>query len=116
MPARSPRLHARPKALAAFSALLWCVAPQTRPAPNATAPAATSAWARRGRPFRAWRRAFNLGAGYRRRSRTSCTLSLRAVTTIDWIIVAFAALMALRGARSGFIVGALSLAGFVVGA
>jgi S1-C subfamily serine protease len=38
------------------------------------------------------------------------------VTAIDWIIVAFALLMALQGSRSGFIVGALSLAGFVVGA
>jgi S1-C subfamily serine protease len=40
----------------------------------------------------------------------------RAVTGIDWIIVAFAALMALQGSRSGFIVGVLSLAGFVAGA
>jgi S1-C subfamily serine protease len=38
------------------------------------------------------------------------------VTVIDWIIVAFALLMAAQGSRSGFIVGALSLAGFVVGA
>jgi S1-C subfamily serine protease len=38
------------------------------------------------------------------------------VTVIDWIIVAFALLMALQGSRSGFIVGALSLAGFIAGA
>ena len=38
------------------------------------------------------------------------------MTGIDWIIVAFALLMALQGSRSGFIVGALSLAGFVAGA
>jgi S1-C subfamily serine protease len=38
------------------------------------------------------------------------------VTGVDWIIVAFAALMALQGSRSGFIVGVLSLAGFVAGA
>jgi S1-C subfamily serine protease len=38
------------------------------------------------------------------------------VTVIDWIIVAFALLMAVQGSRSGFIVGALSLAGFVAGA
>jgi S1-C subfamily serine protease len=38
------------------------------------------------------------------------------VTAIDWIIVAFALLMALQGSRSGFIVGVLSLAGFLAGA
>jgi S1-C subfamily serine protease len=38
------------------------------------------------------------------------------VTAIDWIIVAFALLMAFQGSRSGFIVGVLSLAGFVAGA
>jgi len=38
------------------------------------------------------------------------------VTAIDWIIVGFALLMALQGLRSGFIVGALSLAGFFAGA
>lgn len=38
------------------------------------------------------------------------------MTGIDWIVVAFAALMALQGSRSGFIVGVLSLAGFVAGA
>jgi S1-C subfamily serine protease len=38
------------------------------------------------------------------------------VTVIDWLIVAFALLMALQGSRSGFVVGALSLAGFVAGA
>jgi S1-C subfamily serine protease len=38
------------------------------------------------------------------------------VTAVDWIIVAFALLMALQGSRSGFIVGALSLAGFLLGA
>jgi len=38
------------------------------------------------------------------------------VITLDWIIVAFAALLALFGFRRGFIVGALSFAGFVAGA
>jgi hypothetical protein len=38
------------------------------------------------------------------------------VTAVDWIIVAFAVLMAYQGSRSGFIMGALSLAGFVAGA
>jgi hypothetical protein len=38
------------------------------------------------------------------------------LTGIDWIIVGFALLMALQGSRSGFVVGALSLLGFVAGA
>jgi S1-C subfamily serine protease len=38
------------------------------------------------------------------------------VTTIDWLIVAFTALLAFYGYLQGFIVGALSLAGFAVGA
>jgi uncharacterized membrane protein required for colicin V production len=38
------------------------------------------------------------------------------MTTLDWIIVAFVALFGLAGFRRGFIVGALSLAGFVAGA
>jgi S1-C subfamily serine protease len=38
------------------------------------------------------------------------------VTGIDWVIVAFTALLAMHGARQGFVVGALSLAGFGVGA
>jgi S1-C subfamily serine protease len=38
------------------------------------------------------------------------------VETIDWVIVAFAALMAAVGWRQGFVAGALSLAGFVAGA
>jgi S1-C subfamily serine protease len=38
------------------------------------------------------------------------------VTKLDWIIVAFAALLAAFGFRQGFIVGALSFAGFVGGA
>jgi S1-C subfamily serine protease len=38
------------------------------------------------------------------------------VTTLDWIIVAFAAILASFGFRQGFIVGALSFAGFVLGA
>ena len=59
IPARSPCRHARAKLLAAFSALLSCVAPQTIPTPKATAPAATSAWTRRGMPFRARSRALN---------------------------------------------------------
>jgi S1-C subfamily serine protease len=38
------------------------------------------------------------------------------VTTVDWVIVAFVALLAIYGYLQGFLVGALSLAGFVVGA
>jgi S1-C subfamily serine protease len=38
------------------------------------------------------------------------------VTQLDWIIVAFAAILALFGFRQGFIVGALSFAGFALGA
>ena len=37
------------------------------------------------------------------------------VTGLDWLIVAFAAVLALFGFRQGFIVGALSFAGFVAG-
>jgi hypothetical protein len=38
------------------------------------------------------------------------------VTTLDWLIVAFTVALALAGAHQGFVVGALSLAGFAVGA
>jgi S1-C subfamily serine protease len=38
------------------------------------------------------------------------------VTSIDWLIVAFCALLAFYGYVQGFIVGALSLAGFAIGA
>jgi S1-C subfamily serine protease len=38
------------------------------------------------------------------------------VTQLDWLIVAFAAILALFGFRQGFIVGVLSFAGFVAGA
>jgi len=38
------------------------------------------------------------------------------VTQLDWIIVAFALLLALMGYRQGFIVGVLSFAGFALGA
>jgi S1-C subfamily serine protease len=38
------------------------------------------------------------------------------VTTLDWLIVAFAALLAWFGFRRGFIVGVLSFMGFVIGA
>jgi S1-C subfamily serine protease len=38
------------------------------------------------------------------------------VTGVDWLIVAFAALLALYGYMQGFIVGVLSLAGFAIGA
>ncbi|MEA2314781.1 MAG: hypothetical protein QOI03_1473 [Solirubrobacteraceae bacterium] len=38
------------------------------------------------------------------------------VSRVDWIILAFAAIIAFLGYRRGFIVGVLSLAGFVVGA
>src|SRR5262245_31689447 len=38
------------------------------------------------------------------------------MTALDWVIVVFALLLGLAGLRRGFIVGALSLAGFVGGA
>ena len=38
------------------------------------------------------------------------------MTWVDWAVVAFAALLAIRGAQQGFVAGALSLLGFVVGA
>lgn len=38
------------------------------------------------------------------------------MTTVDWIIVVFAILLAANGLRQGFIVGALQLVGFAVGA
>lgn len=38
------------------------------------------------------------------------------MTTVDWVIVAFVALLAVYGYLQGFLVGALSLAGFVIGA
>jgi S1-C subfamily serine protease len=38
------------------------------------------------------------------------------VTQLDWIIVAFAAILGLLGFRQGFIVGVMSFAGFVLGA
>ena len=38
------------------------------------------------------------------------------MTGLDWLIVAFAALLALHGFRQGFIVGVLSFAGFAAGA
>lgn len=38
------------------------------------------------------------------------------MTSLDWLIVGFTVVFALYGARQGFVVGALSLAGFVVGA
>src|SRR5690349_8064329 len=40
----------------------------------------------------------------------------RALTSVDWIIVVFTVLLALAGARQGFVVGVLSLAGFALGA
>jgi len=38
------------------------------------------------------------------------------MTTIDWIIIGFAVLLAVNGLRQGFIVGALQLVGFALGA
>jgi S1-C subfamily serine protease len=42
--------------------------------------------------------------------------SIFPITTVDWVIVAFTALLAIYGYLQGFIVGALSLGGFAVGA
>lgn len=49
------------------------------------------------------------------RGKGAATLPL-AVTAVDWIIVGFTLLLALYGYAQGFIVGALSLAGFASGA
>jgi uncharacterized membrane protein required for colicin V production len=38
------------------------------------------------------------------------------VTQLDWLIVGFASILAVLGFRQGFIVGALSFCGFIVGA
>src|SRR5262245_38779844 len=38
------------------------------------------------------------------------------MTVVDWVIVAFTALLAMTGYRRGFVVGALSLIGFAGGA
>jgi S1-C subfamily serine protease len=43
-------------------------------------------------------------------------ITLKRVTGLDWVIVAFTVLLAFYGYLQGFIVGALSLAGFAVGA
>jgi S1-C subfamily serine protease len=48
--------------------------------------------------------------------RPSGTKLARPVTGVDWVILAFVVLLALFGAGQGFIVGALSLAGFAAGA
>jgi S1-C subfamily serine protease len=42
--------------------------------------------------------------------------NLLPVTTVDWVIVVFVALLAVYGYLQGFLVGAMSLAGFVAGA
>lgn len=42
--------------------------------------------------------------------------NLPTMTAVDWVIVAFVMLLAVYGYMQGFVVGALSLAGFVVGA
>jgi uncharacterized membrane protein required for colicin V production len=38
------------------------------------------------------------------------------VTGLDWVVLGFAALLALRGAQQGFVAGALALIGLVAGA
>ena len=38
------------------------------------------------------------------------------MTWVDWVVVAFAALLAIRGAQQGFVAGALALVGLVAGA
>jgi S1-C subfamily serine protease len=43
-------------------------------------------------------------------------ITLAAVTALDWVIVGFAAILAFYGYLQGFIVGALSLVGFALGA
>lgn len=50
------------------------------------------------------------------RSHTGPATNLLPVTAVDWVIVAFCALLALYGYVRGFIVGVLSLVGFGLGA
>ena len=38
------------------------------------------------------------------------------MTWVDWVVVIFAGLLAIRGAQRGFVAGALALAGLVAGA
>ncbi len=45
-----------------------------------------------------------------------CRNTIFAMTAIDWLIVAFTALLAVYGYVQGFIIGALSLVGFLAGA
>jgi S1-C subfamily serine protease len=51
-----------------------------------------------------------------RQARDASRISSRLVTGVDWLIVAFTALLAIYGYFQGFIVGVLSLAGFALGA
>jgi S1-C subfamily serine protease len=51
-----------------------------------------------------------------RRAFVRAKRNLLRVTTLDWLIVAFCALLAIFGYLQGFIVGALSLVGFAIGA
>src|SRR3954470_8647182 len=69
------------------------------PTPNATAPTAATAIRRARRDCRP-----------RNGGRS------RPVTSLDWVIVGFTLVLAFAGARQGFVVGALSLAGFALGA
>ena len=65
----------------------------------------------RDRGEREHRAARGAGAGWRLVRQGACRTWL--VTGLDWLIVAFAAVLAFFGFRQGFIVGVLSFAGFV---
>src|SRR3954464_11970858 len=100
MRAQSPRSHAPVKR----AATRWAGC-SPRPAPRIS-PAAKAATA--------------TTATTSRRSRRDCRPRnggrSRPVTSLDWVIVGFTLVLAFAGARQGFVVGALSLAGFALGA
>src|SRR4051812_26039837 len=100
MRAQSPRSHAPVKRAATRSA--GC---SPRPAPRIS-PAAKAATASPPTTSRRIRRDFRPPDGGRS----------RPLTSLDWVIVAFTVVLAFAGARQGFVVGALSLAGFALGA
>src|SRR5438132_11151011 len=81
---------------------------RSRSGPRRAAPLARKRRSRKRRPL--LRGACARPLGQRGRGRTC------AMTGLDWIIVAFAALLATFGFRRGFIVAVLSIAGFALGA
>src|SRR4051812_10489623 len=124
MAARSPRSHARPNCLAARCEAESAPAPITIPTTSDSAASplsrGTARWVRRLRRSgevsisttgASVARAHAATAGFQAPGNVRA-----AVTGLDWVIVGFTLLMATWGYAQGLIVGALSLAGFGVGA